>query len=178
MLCVIRAVAYTTEPASGWLAKPFYPVDGHHHLTSSHKKKEAAERRAASGGRGGCRHTRCKQARKRHSPSALLFCDTLAQNAEFSLTGWRWTFALSFTFMAGFVADAGPRCRWVSTLRFSPRLVFQQSVFFFFFFSRMSHAIGSHLLLMHSLVVGQITASSGTRMSLSGLYTCYPKTFI
>lgn len=50
-------------------------ADGHHRLTSSHKK--GAERRAAEE-EGGCRHT---TAGKRHSPSALVVCDALADNA-------------------------------------------------------------------------------------------------
>lgn len=73
-------VAWLGQPTGSWLAKPFSQWTDI--ITSPHltKKKKEAERRAAEGGR---LQTHTEQIdEKRHSPSALLVCDTLADNAQ------------------------------------------------------------------------------------------------
>lgn len=76
-------------------------------ITSPHLISHKKEEEQSSGGRGGCRHTTAGE--KHHSPSALLVCDTLADNL-LSLSGWRRISALCLSLfsLGGFVVDSGP----------------------------------------------------------------------
>lgn len=73
-------VAWLGQPTGSWLAKPFSQWTDI--ITSPHltKKKEAERGEQRREGR---LQTHTEQIdEKRHSPSALLVCDTLADNAQ------------------------------------------------------------------------------------------------
>lgn len=125
-------------------------MNGHHHPTSSHTKKH----------RGGRLQTHTVRTDdKKHSPSALLVCDTRADNAESVCSGSGGRYLLFHSLL---------RKALLWTLAplpasFCPPLCLS-SVFnwTFLLFSRMSRAIGSHLLLMRLWVVGQIEITNWT----------------
>ena len=138
-------------------------MDGHHHLTSSHKKKEAERGEQRREGR---LQTHTEQIdEKRHSPSALLVCDTLADNSQsvHSVAGGWYLLSHSLLWQALLYSLAPVPVTFYPPLRSSSLFSTER----FFLFSRMSHAIGSHLLRVRSRAVRQATTMSGTRMSLS-----------
>ena len=79
-------VQWLAQPTGSWLAKPLASGrTSSPHLISSHKKKQKKEEEAERGEqrREGKLQTHTEQIdEKRHSPSALLVCDTLADNAQ------------------------------------------------------------------------------------------------